>query len=128
MRKKPSKSPTAAALAPALQPLLPPAPPAAESAVATTAPVPARALAAADAAREARTIEGLSSAVGTRNKDLALLFVTQACWTAPGPKDQTFEQQFGKTLPALQGIAPRDEVEGMLAVQLVAYTTWQWTT
>jgi hypothetical protein len=62
----------------------------------------------------------MSRAVGTRSPELGMLWLNQACGTLPGPQDGSADESLAIALPALQGIAPRDEIEGMLAVQLVA--------
>jgi hypothetical protein len=42
-----------------------------------------------------------------------------SCWTGPSPDDKRESQQKA-TLAALRGMAPKDELEGMMAAQLVA--------
>ncbi len=67
--------------------------------------------------------EGKLKAVGgSRSDDFNNILINQACrslWTAHS--DETgVERQFQATLAAMMGIAPRDEVEGMLAAQMIA--------
>lgn len=58
---------------------------------------------------------------GSTSHDFNLILANQACqslWTAHSRTEER-EQQAQATLAALMGIAPRDEIEGMLAAQLI---------
>ncbi|MBZ5626846.1 MAG: hypothetical protein LAQ69_50450 [Acidobacteriia bacterium] len=89
-------------------------------AVANVASSPERLPVPAQTEQETGAAQQLCSAVGTRSPALATLFLNQAYRTLPGPRDPALGDLFKIALPALTAIAPRDELEGMLAVQLVA--------
>jgi hypothetical protein len=61
---------------------------------------------------------GLAEALGTADTDLITSLLNQAASTVPHGK-ATDVEPVNRVLAALHGIAPRDELEGMLAVQMV---------
>ena len=78
------------------------------------------ALTAAEPAPDPLVVEKLSRAVGTCDQHLVLSLINQACTSSPRRNDESSTGQLQRVLPAIQGVAPRDEVEGMLAVQIVS--------
>jgi len=56
----------------------------------------------------------LAKATGTQNEDLAKLFIMQLQKTLPATMNQD-ELSLNAAVALLQGIAPRDELEGALA-------------
>lgn len=64
----------------------------------------------------------LKTIAGSRSDDFNTILINQACqslWTAHSD-EKTTERQLQATLAAMMGIAPRDEIEGMLAAQMIA--------
>jgi hypothetical protein len=59
---------------------------------------------------------------GSQSDDFNHVLVNQACWAlwTKHSDDTTRDQQIQATLAGMMGIAPRDELEGMLAVQMIA--------
>jgi hypothetical protein len=57
---------------------------------------------------------------GTGNEKLALHWIHQVMSTLPAADDEPQADLLTRVWPAIQGIAPQDEIEGMLAVQMVA--------
>ena len=74
-------------------------------------------------ARDPATQPGTLKRIGgSANDDFNSVLANQVCqalWTKHSDED-ALEQQFQATIGALTGIAPRDEIEGMLAAQMVA--------
>ena len=79
---------------------------------------PSQALVATE--EDATALQELRHAAGTSDQALALLWLSQAVGALPSGKDEPASALLPQILPALAGIAPRDELEGMLAVQLVS--------
>jgi hypothetical protein len=84
--------------------------------VSSRALLPATAL----AAPEAGPGYTLCQAVGTDSTELAVLLLNQVIQTLPETADQPLPNLVKAAMPVLRAIAPRDELEGMLAVQLLA--------
>ena len=57
---------------------------------------------------------------GTRNPHMARLFFSQLLSAVPAAADVSESELLEHVWPAIDGIAPQDEIEGMLAVQMVA--------
>jgi hypothetical protein len=73
------------------------------------------------AADEHRALEELARSFGTCNKELGMRLLNQALATIPKSENELpNEEKLLVTMSALKGISPRDELEGMLAVQMVA--------
>ena len=57
---------------------------------------------------------------GTRSEELTLLWVNQLLRALPAAEGETQAELLARFWPAMEGIAPQDEIEGMLAVQMLA--------
>ena len=57
---------------------------------------------------------------GTRNPHLARFFFSQLPSVLPAAADVSESELLEHVWPVIEGIAPQDEIEGMLAVQMVA--------
>ena len=57
---------------------------------------------------------------GTESEKLALHWIHQVMSTLPAPVDESQADLLTRVWPAIEGIAPQDEIEGMLAVQIIA--------
>jgi hypothetical protein len=57
---------------------------------------------------------------GTRNRHMARLFLSQMLSVMPAAADVSESELLDRVLPAVETIDPQDEIEGMLAVQMVA--------
>lgn len=69
------------------------------------------------------TRETARVATGSSHADLNLVLINQVAaslWTPAGTSGDDYTCRLQAALAALQGLAPRDELEGMLAVQMVA--------
>lgn len=62
-------------------------------------------------------LQGLIQACGSTDRDLAFHFMSQAARTVYGKTTES--ERCNIILAVLHGIAPKDEIEGMLAVQMV---------
>lgn len=60
------------------------------------------------------------STLGTIDRDCALTFLTQLVDIYPNNRKENTKDIFNKLTPMLHGIGPKDELEGMLALQMVA--------
>ncbi len=77
----------------------------------------------AEAEAEAATSKQLERVTGTENKKLqSYLFaqMIQSLWRPSGMDEEQKQDRMFAAIAALQGIKPRDEIEGMLGVQMVA--------
>ena len=77
----------------------------------------------AEAEAEAATSRQLERVTGTENKKLqSYLFdqLIQSLWRPSGMDEEQKQDRMFAAIAALQGIKPRDEIEGMLGVQMVA--------
>jgi hypothetical protein len=62
----------------------------------------------------------LSECFGTENNDLIEYFLKESLYfESTQNKEESFASNLNSTLGMLKGIAPQDELEGMLAVQMV---------
>lgn len=69
------------------------------------------------------THQDLAAATGSQDADLTLAQLNQvmgALWLPAGASEETNIRTARSALAALKGLAPRDELEGMLASQMVA--------
>src|SRR5689334_1369390 len=74
-------------------------------------------------ARAKATYSGRQDISGSPSPSFTCILVSQldaALWKGPDPDPEVAKLQEHAALRALQGIAPRDPVEGMLAAQMVA--------
>ena len=77
----------------------------------------------AEAEAEAATSRQLKRVTGTENKKLqSYLFaqLAQSLWLPSGMNEEQKQDPMFAAIAALQGIKPRDEIEGMMGVQMVA--------
>jgi hypothetical protein len=75
-----------------------------------------------DREQKAAAVEALKEIGGSSNEHWNAMIVgqvTKALWLANGTRDQAVEKQVA-AVAAMRGIGPKDEVEGMLAAQMVA--------
>ena len=81
-------------------------------------------------ANEADDLKGaLKHLGGSRSDDWNNILANQAINTLwlKHSDEETRDQQYDATLFALIGIGPRDELEGMIAAQLLAHTMLPWS-
>ena len=62
----------------------------------------------------------LTKIFGTRSEQLALLWTSQIMNAMPGSNDDSLAESMASVWPVIEGIAPQDEIEAMLALQMVA--------
>jgi hypothetical protein len=62
----------------------------------------------------------LTRTFGTRSENLATLWLNQLMSALPAAQDASPADLLARVWPAINGIAPQDEIEAMLAVQMVA--------
>jgi hypothetical protein len=62
----------------------------------------------------------LTRTFGTRSEQLATLWLNQVMSALPASKEESTAGLLARVWPAIEGIAPQDEIETMLAVQMVA--------
>ncbi len=75
---------------------------------------------------QAENIPSLAEVTGTEDPELALRLIHQiigTLWLPAGLTDEERDERIADGIAALKGIKPRDEIEGMLAAQMIATHT-----
>ena len=68
-------------------------------------------------------VRGVRDVTGSESEDFGHVLLNQTfncLWSPEGTDKTARDKQISSTLVAMMGIAPRDEIEGMLAAQMVA--------
>ncbi len=72
---------------------------------------------------EPEDVSLLADVTGTEDRKLALRLINQVVgtlWMPPGLTAEERNERIGAAFAALKGIKPQDEIEGMLAAQMIA--------